>query len=152
MSTLKWCQVFFFQIRKNVDTATTLHYAASILKVVRQKDDQYSTHLTSIGQWNLFNNIALNLIFSSFCSMRIQTFPNHSCALLSPLSVSNQKQKDRLTFDKESHYSPRYSSLLLDPFLPRLQLVWEYALPCLGPHTAHLELTQPIPNLVQTYT
>ena len=37
----------------------------------------------------------------------------------------------------ESPYSPGYSSSLLDPILPRIQLVWEYALPCLGPYTAH---------------
>ena len=56
-----------------------------------------------------------------------------------------------ITKNMESHYSPRYSSSLLDPFLPRIQLVWEYALPCLGPHTAHRNMQDPILPCIQLF-
>ena len=54
--------------------------------------------------------------------------PPHSMPYYRPYTVSNSllfivSVEDRNSEHQESHYSPRYSSSLLDPFLPRIQLV-----------------------------
>ena len=49
-------------------------------------------------------------------------------------------EKKRTDTKNESPHSPVYSSSLQDPILTRIQLFWEYALPCLGPYTAHSKI------------